>query len=686
MPKKTIFGTIYGLSQGHGAFLRWFLALLLCPLFLLGAEKNGTIASNLALTPEESDFLKGRKIRVAVDSARPPFEFMDDKGQYSGICASFIQACAKKLGVEVVVVPGLAVAPAIEKAEAGEVDVIPKVTPTPEREKHVLFTAAYITFPSVIITRRDARFIGGIEDLDGLKVGVMKGLVVEELLKRDHPKLPLIPLSNVKEALLQVSTGKIDVFIDNLGTVSYNIDKLGLTNLKITAPTAYNHDLAFAVRKDMPLLRSALDKALASMTNQERTAIKEQWLAITYQQRIAWQTIAPFAWGLVAIILVVLVWNQRLRHVVQERGRVQQELREHAFQLESQAWIKTHLTQLSTDLQKTRTFEELAETALLGIAPLTGMAYAALHVLDEQRGRLWQAGTYGKMGTEEETRPLAIGQGLVGQCAKSGLPLLLADPSGIPVRVKSGCCMLAPRELLVLPIQRAGKVLGVISLATLGHFAPEQRSLLDDLIPVLALNLEILAGNLETRRLLEQSQSHALELQESAERFEVISNAIAHSPASVMITDREGRIEYVNPKFERQTGFASEEVRGRNPRLLKSGLTPGKVYQDLWDTILSGREWQSELCNKKKNGELYWEMVLISPVLGREGQITHFVSVHEDITERRHLDEELKERMDELARFARLTVDREERMIALKQEINTLRNERGESEKYVIPE
>ncbi|MBA4395638.1 MAG: bifunctional diguanylate cyclase/phosphodiesterase, partial [Desulfobacca sp.] len=223
-----------------------FLALIWAMAAM--AQEKAT-AVQIDLTAEERAFLVGKQLRLGVDSARPPFEYLDEKGVYSGISAGFIQDCAKRLGVSIGVVPGLTVSAAMEKAKAGEIDEIPKITPTPEREKHLIFTKAYVTFPSVIISRKEARFIGGLDDLDGLKIGVLKGLVVEELLKRDYPQLPLIPLSDVKKALLELSTGKIDVFVDNLGTVTYNIDKLGLTNLKIAAPTPYNHDLAFGIRK-----------------------------------------------------------------------------------------------------------------------------------------------------------------------------------------------------------------------------------------------------------------------------------------------------------------------------------------------------------------------------------------------------------------------------------------------------
>ena len=115
--------------------------------------------------------------------------------------------------------------------------------------------------------------------------------------------------------------------------------------------------------------------------------------------------------------------------------------------------------------------------------------------------------------------------------------------------------------------------------------------------------------------------------------------AVKQSPASVMITDTDGNIEYVNPKFTQLTGYTAEEAIGQNPSMLKSGVQPDTYYRELWETITADREWRGELCNKKKSGELYWESVSISPIKNSSGEITHYLAVKEDITDRRQAEE-----------------------------------------------
>ena len=121
-----------------------------------------------------------------------------------------------------------------------------------------------------------------------------------------------------------------------------------------------------------------------------------------------------------------------------------------------------------------------------------------------------------------------------------------------------------------------------------------------------------------------------------------LSVAVEQSPVAVVITDLQGNITYVNRRFTECTGYSYEEVIGQNPRLLKSGHTNPEEYRQLWQTIARGEEWRGELCNKKKNGDLYWESAVISPIRSSTGEISHFLAVKEDVTARRQAEKDLR--------------------------------------------
>ncbi len=127
-----------------------------------------------------------------------------------------------------------------------------------------------------------------------------------------------------------------------------------------------------------------------------------------------------------------------------------------------------------------------------------------------------------------------------------------------------------------------------------------------------------------------------------------LSQAVEQSPSTVLITDPKGNIEYVNPKFVECSGYTFEEVKGKNPRILKSKNVKSGRYDQLWEVITKGKEWRGEFQNTRKNGEEYWEYATISPIFNEKGEIAHYLSLKEDISERKHNEKKLLEYSNDL--------------------------------------
>lgn len=139
-----------------------------------------------------------------------------------------------------------------------------------------------------------------------------------------------------------------------------------------------------------------------------------------------------------------------------------------------------------------------------------------------------------------------------------------------------------------------------------------------------------------------------LELEKSISTIRKLSVAIEQSPVTTVITDLDGGIVFTNPKFTEATGYSPEEALGKNPRLLNSGYTTKDEYKKLWETILSGNSWHGVFQNKKKNGELFWEKTVISPVKNELGEIINFLALKEDITDQKKTDEAFQKNLREL--------------------------------------
>ena len=154
-----------------------------------------------------------------------------------------------------------------------------------------------------------------------------------------------------------------------------------------------------------------------------------------------------------------------------------------------------------------------------------------------------------------------------------------------------------------------------------------------------------------------------------------LSSVVSQTTESIMITNKEGIIEYVNPAFEKLTGYSSSEAMGKNPRILKSGKQNTEFYKNLWSTILSGKAFHSELMNRKKDGTLYYEEAIIVPIRDDQGNIRNFVSTSRDISDRKQRENEAEAKSKELEKFNSFVVGRELKMVELKNRIKELEEE-----------
>lgn len=157
-------------------------------------------------------------------------------------------------------------------------------------------------------------------------------------------------------------------------------------------------------------------------------------------------------------------------------------------------------------------------------------------------------------------------------------------------------------------------------------------------------------------RTTELREARDLALQ-SRDELRTYYQALEQSGSSIVITDAQGNIEYVNPHFEKATGYSIAEAIGQNPRILKSGIQSPEFYRRLWNTIANGEIWQGEFLNQRKNGSLYWEFATIAPVKDGQGKITRYVAIKDDITAQKELRETLARQNEYLAALQNITLE-----------------------------
>lgn len=538
-------------------------------------ELEAELANIVLLTEEDKNWLANHKdLRLGIDPSWPPFEYLDDQGDYAGMTSDFVRIINNRLGIAMAPAKGLTWSEVIEKAKTRDIDVIAAIIETPDLQEDLLFTEPYTRMPLVIAVREDAPYIESIKDLKGMRIAVIRDYITEEFIRKDLPDPKLVWVESLEEALASVSTGEADAVIDNGATIAFIQRKLGLTNLRVAATTPYSFELSFAVRKDYPELAIILDKILASFTAQEKEIIRDKWVNLRVQRLTDWGLIWKLTAVMAALTLIGLIWVQQIRSS-REKLKVAEE--------------------------HSRLLLESAGEGIFGVDAMGQMTFinpSALSILGFTEEEL-----VGKDVHKTIHHSYPDGSPYPAEDCHMHASFMNGDTKQIDDEVlwsKNGNAV--PVDYASMPILKDDRVVGAV---------------------------------VTFRDITDRKQAE--------EELRKLSRAIEQSPASVVITDPQGNIEYVNPKFSEVTGYSPEEAVGKNPRILKSEETPPETYRVLWETISAGKEWRGEFLNKKKNGELYWESASISPVISSDGSITHYLAVKEDISEHKQAEMALHE-------------------------------------------
>ncbi len=562
-------------------------ALLACLLLLSAAAARAETWAEKNLTPIQQQWLREHPVlRLGVGTRFVPIMWVERQGgkyHFKGVVSDYVALLQKRLGVRMDVVFGITFKQALALGRQGRIDLFPCVAPTPAREDFLLLTKPYLSFPLVIITRRDYPYISGLSDLDGARVAVVKTLATYARLRRDYPELKLYPVASIPKGLEAVSLGRADAYIINLAVADHYMQRLGLTNLRVAAPTSYQYNrLSMGVRKDWPVLAGILNQALASVGPKTRSKFLQHWVKVEHEmgvphgEIIKWSLIA----GGIALMFFVLFWfwNRRLQREVQSRKLA----------------------------EKTLVNEKLITENLLESLP--GVFY-----LFDRQGKLlrWNRNFE-----------------------------LLSGLSAEEIAVKGPLDFIAPEDRQRVE-QRIAEVYDkgyaaveadLISKAgdRVPHLFSGQLVYIDQQPCLVGMGIDI-----SQRKAMEQAQ------RESKEQFRALSE---QSPLGIALIDRQGRYQYLNPAFVKMFGYTLADIPTGNEwfRLAYPDPDYRQAVREAWledlRSIPSGEARpRSYRVRCKDGGE---KTVLFRPVTIGQGR--QFV-LCEDIGERLAAENSLRE-------------------------------------------
>ncbi|SDH67401.1 ATP-binding protein [Pseudomonas panipatensis] len=286
-------------------------------------------AEPLTLSPQEQAWIETHQpLRVGLSrNGWPPFEMLEGKDRFQGISADYLNLVAERLGLRLQLVVVDDWAQVMEAVRKGEVDLLPTVARTQEREQFLAFTQPYLSTSSLIFARHDSD-VRVLDDLSGKRVAVERDFAVHDLLRAAVPGVSFVFTDDTAAALKAVASGQADAYVGSLITTYYLLGQLNLSNLEVRGDSGLdNSQVRFGVRRELAPLVPLLDRALQSIAPAEDERIRAQWLprpaAFDWRQLLlaAW----PYVIGFLALLTFVLIWNRRLQIQVAERARAEAE-------------------------------------------------------------------------------------------------------------------------------------------------------------------------------------------------------------------------------------------------------------------------------------------------------------------------------------------------------------------------
>ena len=275
-------------------------------------EDKINIPKVLLTAKEQAYLLQKGPINMCVDPSWMPFERIDEKGKHDGMVAALMQLMQQRSGINVTLIPTKSWNESMEKAQKRECDILSLSMKTPERLKYMDFTSPYLTYPLVIATKSKEIFVDSLDSIAMKKIALVKGYAYNEILKKRYPSMQIVNVSTVEEGLNMVQEGKVYGFIDTIATIAYTIQKNSMYDVKIAGKFDDTWQLSVATRNDEPLLHSIFQKAVDSLSENEKQSIYNKWISVRIEQDVDYTLIWKIVLGAAFFVILFILRNRKL--------------------------------------------------------------------------------------------------------------------------------------------------------------------------------------------------------------------------------------------------------------------------------------------------------------------------------------------------------------------------------------
>ncbi len=277
-------------------------------------------------TVEEQKFMKEKgHINVCVDPNWLPFEKLNHNGEYIGIVSDILKTIQHKTEISLNIIKTDSWSESIDFAKQRKCDIFSLAMQTPNRKKYMDFTKPYLSFPLVIATNSTETFIDNIENIFGEKVAIKKDYAFIEIIKNKYPKIDIVEVENMEDGFKLIREKKVYAYVDALAPVAYSIQHDGITDIKISGKFDDSWELGIATRNDEPILKDILEKALSTISEEEKSLIINRWLAIKFENRVIYkyiqETIVFFL-----ILIAIVFWRNFILNKMNKQIEIKNKL------------------------------------------------------------------------------------------------------------------------------------------------------------------------------------------------------------------------------------------------------------------------------------------------------------------------------------------------------------------------
>ena len=284
-------------------------------------------ASAPTLTAEERAYLAHKgSIKYCVQPDWLPFQRINEQGKHEGIAQDMLQLMAERLDMQFELLPTKDWAESVAAIRARRCDILPLGMDVPSRHDLLNFSRPYVSEPLAVATRASEPDLQQAADIGNRKLGLIKGFAPKKILQQLYPFMNIVDVESTLDGLRKVQTGENFGYIDNVLSLSYTAQKLGMQDLKISYTLNFTHDLGVVSRNDEPLLGSIMQKATDSISYKENRAIVSRWVSVKLEPSFDYSLFWKVGTAVVLVLVGVMAWNRRLASLNRKLAQAYAEL------------------------------------------------------------------------------------------------------------------------------------------------------------------------------------------------------------------------------------------------------------------------------------------------------------------------------------------------------------------------